>query len=103
MTELRTTYARRKAAGICADCNEKPPAAGRVRCEQCLADHNASNQQRNASLRRRGICIDCHKPKPDDERSNGLSRCHRCRERQKVNRRNYTIRQVAKRKAEAAL
>jgi hypothetical protein len=50
---------QRVAQGLCGQCGEGPPAAGRKWCEPCLAEHRARILSRIRQLRDEGRCIRC--------------------------------------------
>ena len=72
-------YETRAAAGLCVKCGRRPPAAGRTRCEACLARRNAAERDQWASRRASGNCGKCGAP------SGGAARCDTCAAAQSYN------------------
>ena len=72
-------YEVRAAAGLCVKCGRRPPAAGRTRCEACLARRNAAERDQWQRRRARGNCGKCGAP------SGGAARCDTCAAAQTYN------------------
>ena len=119
---LRQRHAARIAQGICTRCAKSPPAPGLKACADCAAKRRASDRARGAKAtaqgkpyagrdpercrradragdkrRRRarlekGLCTNCGRRRPDDNRSV----CELCRSaRQELDRRRYAARRAA--------
>lgn len=76
IAEKRTLrYKRLKAAGICADCEKRDAAAGKVRCTQCLAKNRNSQRHKREDVISRdiakyiGLCVRCLKHPTMEEKS----------------------------------
>ncbi len=65
---FRRRVERRKAAGLCPRCGDRPPAPGRSVCETCAEKCNRASRARDARLRAAG------KPRRDPEREREYER-----------------------------
>lgn len=81
--------AKRKAAGICADC-PAPAHNGTTRCVACAARNSTCSGERYAKRKAAGLCDECDKPA-----SKGKTKCPACLSKRAAN----TARHRAKRKA----
>ncbi len=81
--------AKRKAAGICADC-PAPAHNGTTRCVACAATNSARTSERYAKRKAAGLCDECDKPA-----SKGKTKCPACL----IRRANCAAKRRAKRKA----
>ncbi len=68
----RRRYEARRAAGTCTHCGQRPPVAGRSRCEPCLVRRNAKERDQWARRCALGLCGKCGRP------AGGASRCGAC-------------------------
>ena len=95
-TRSKRRYEARTAAGLCVKCGRRSPAAGRTRCESCLARRNAAERDQWESRRARGACGKC------GAQSGGAARCDTCAAAQTCNaeaRKNAARRRYVRRKA----
>ena len=72
-------YEARTAAGLCVKCGKHSPAAGRTRCEACLARRNAAERDQWNRCRAHSACGKCGAP------SGGAARCDTCAAAQTYN------------------
>lgn len=73
----KARYQERKDAGLCVECGDRPPATGKVRCNDCLR-RNRNNARRSWQSRYRtmpkemwgylGLCTTCGKHPQEDGR-----------------------------------
>jgi hypothetical protein len=73
----RSRYAERRADGVCTSCGTNTPAAGRVRCEDCLEAARKLASERRELAATLGLCEACMRAK----RARGKTRCNACAER----------------------
>jgi hypothetical protein len=63
----------------CKNCS-KPPAPGKVRCEECAELHNLTEAKRRAERRAAGLCVVCGAPAALDDDGEPQSLCPADRE-----------------------
>jgi len=73
----KAEYERLKAAGLCPSCGKRPPAPGRVTCQECVDRKKEWNAVRYEELKAAGLCTS----HPDRPAVEGNTRCQGCLDR----------------------
>ena len=81
----KSTYLKRKEAGVCVRCGTRDErvSAGRVYCAKCVEIHNEAKTRSREYRKSRKRCVRCGER--DERTQNGFTECEICAEKEKNN------------------
>ena len=72
---MNTTYATRRAQGLCSRCGKVPPMEGKKICSACQEGQTTAARLRNERRRDSGRCYRCCKPLPENSEFGACPDC----------------------------